>query len=291
MSSHALGRAARQLRELLEMIKFSHSLFAMPFALTSMLVAAQGLPSARVLWLILACMVTARTAAMTWNRIVDRRFDAANPRTASRALPAGRVSLAAAWALLLLSAAAFLVSAAAINRGTAILGPIALVIVLSYSLAKRFTFLTHFLLGLSLAIAPIGAWIAVRGRVEGPVLALGAGVLAWTAGFDLLYACQDVDFDRSAGLSSLPARLGVARTLVAARLCHAAALGALVVFGVATLRGPAYFAALVVAAVLLAWSHAIVRPDDLSRVGVAFFQANVGVAGVILAGTAIDVFA
>lgn len=285
-----LERAARQFTELLEMIKFSHSLFALPFALTAMLVAAEGLPSARVITLILVCMVTARTAAMTWNRIVDRRLDAANPRTAMRALPAGRVSVIAAWILLVLSAAAFIVAASFINRATMMLAPIALVVVLSYSLAKRVTSLTHFLLGLSLSIAPIGAWIAVRGRIDAPVLALAFGVLAWTAGFDLLYACQDADFDRSAGLASIPARRGIPAALALARGCHAAALGALVVFGIATQRGPAFFVALAIAAALLAWSHAIVRPNDFSRVGLAFFQANVGVAAVILLGTAVDVF-
>jgi 4-hydroxybenzoate polyprenyltransferase len=272
------------------MIKFSHSLFALPFALTAMLVAAEGLPELRVMLLIALCMVTARTAAMTFNRIADRHLDAVNPRTAARALPAGRVSLAAAWTLLLISSAGFLVAAALINRATALLGPVALGIVLSYSLAKRVTRMTHFLLGLSLAIAPAGAWLAVRGRLDAPVLALSFAVLAWTAGFDLLYACQDADFDRDAGLESLPARLGVGRSLMIARGCHAAALGGLVVFGMAAARGPAYFLALVVAASLLAWSHAIVREDDLTRVGLAFFQANVGVAAIVLAGTAVDVF-
>lgn len=280
----------RQLRELLEMIKFHHSLFALPFALTSMLVAAGGLPAARVVLLIVACMVFARTAAMTWNRIVDRRYDAGNPRTADRALAAGRVRPAAAWILLASSIAGFLVAAGAINRLTAILAPVALAVILAYSLAKRFTASTHFLLGLSLAIAPIGAWIAVRGSLDPPALPLGLAVLLWTAGFDLLYSCQDVGFDREAGLQSIPARFGVRAALIAARACHVLAMGALVAFGLATGLGPAYFAALAVAAGLLAWSHAIVGPDDLSRVGIAFFQANVGVAGVVLAGTAVDVF-
>ena len=285
-----LIRAFRQLRELLEMIKFQHSLFALPFAVTAMLVAAGGLPSARVVGLILACMICARTAAMTWNRIVDLRFDAANPRTAARALPAGRVPAWAAWLLLLASIAGFLVSAVAINALTAILAPVALAVILSYSLAKRFTAATHFLLGLSLAIAPIGAWIAVRGTLDPPVLLLGLVVLLWTAGFDLLYSCQDVEFDRNADLHSIPARFGVRAALVVARACHVLALVALVGFGLAAERGPAYFAAIVVSATLLAWSHSIVTPRDLSRVGIAFFQANVGVAGVVMAGTLIDVF-
>ena len=282
-------RALHQAGELLEMIKFQHSLFAMPFALTSMLVAANGLPSLRVVLLIVACMVCARTAAMTWNRIVDRRFDAANPRTAMRAIPAGRVSIGSAWVLFALSVVGFVVAAAFLNRLTLILAPVALVVVLGYSLAKRWTSLTHYLLGLALAIAPVGAWIAVRGTLDPPVLLLALAVLAWTAGFDLLYSCQDADFDRASGLLSVPARLGVSGALIVARVSHVVALASLVAFGLATDRGVAYFVAVGVAACLLAWSHVMVRADDLSRVQLAFVQVNVGVAAVVLAGTAVDV--
>ena len=277
------------LSELREMIKFQHSLFALPFAFTSVLVAADGLPPWRVLLLVVACMVAARTAAMTFNRIVDRRFDAANPRTAQRALPAGRVSLAGAWTLFAVATAAFLVAAACINRVTAWLAPAALVVILGYSLAKRVTPATHALLGLALSIAPLGAWLAVRGRFDPEVLLLCLGVLSWTAGFDMLYACQDVDFDRKAGLHSLPARIGVRRSLHVSTALHAFSVAALAGFGYATHLGWPYFAALAGATALLAWSHGLVRPDDLSRVGVAFFEVNVGVSMLVLAGTAVDV--
>lgn len=279
-------RLVKDLRELLEMIKFSHSLFALPFALTGMLVAAGGLPPLRIILLIVACMVTARTAAMTWNRIIDSRFDGMNPRTRERALPAGRVSSRAAWMLLLVSAALFVLAASAINRLTFLLAPVALSIVLGYSLAKRVTPATHWLLGLSLAVAPIGAWIAVRGRLDPEVLLLGLAVLLWTSGFDLLYACQDADFDRAAGLHSIPARFGVPATFAIARACHVAALIALVAFGFAVVLAWPWFAGIAVAAMLLLWSHLIVNPGDLSRMQAAFFHANVGVGAVVLAGAA-----
>jgi len=282
-------QALATLRELLEMIKFQHSLFALPFALTAMLVAASGMPSARVVVLIIICAVAARTAAMTWNRIADVRIDALNPRTRDRALPAGRISPRAAWTLLVASAVAFLAAAAAINRLTLLLAPVALLVVLSYSLGKRLTPLTHFHLGLALAIAPIGAWIAVTGRLDPVVLLLGLAVMSWVAGFDLLYACQDVDFDRSEGLHSLPARIGVPHALVVARGCHFMALVALLAFGVSCALGVAYFLALGVAALLLTAAHASVSARDLSRVGFAFFQVNVGVSAVMLAGTAVSV--
>jgi 4-hydroxybenzoate polyprenyltransferase len=283
-------RTLATLRELLEMIKFQHSLFALPFALSAMLVAAGGLPSARVVALIVLCALAARTAAMTWNRIVDARIDALNPRTADRALPAGRLRPGLAWGLLVVSAIAFVIAAAAINRATLLLAPIALVVLLSYSLGKRFTALTHFHLGLALALAPIGAWVAVTGRLDPVVLLLGLAVMAWVAGFDLLYSCQDADFDRRAGLHSLPARFGVARALLVARISHGVALIALLAFGVASQLGVAYFVALCIAAGLLVAAHAAVSARDLSRVGFAFFQVNVGVSMVMLFGTALAVF-
>jgi 4-hydroxybenzoate polyprenyltransferase len=282
-------RPLHHLRELLEMIKFQHALFALPFALTGMVAAAGGWPEARVVALSVACVVAARTAAMTWNRIADRGFDARNPRTADRALPAGRVSLRAAWTLLVASVAAFLAAAAAINRLTLLLAPVALLVVLGYSLTKRFTWGTHFVLGLALALAPVGAWVAVRGRLEWEALLLGAAVTAWTAGFDLLHACQDQEFDRAAGLHSIPARFGVPAALWTARGLHVLTVVLLAGFGVALGWGLAYFAALAAAAGILGWSHSLVSPGDLRRVGLAFFQANATVSLVVLAGTAIEV--
>ena len=279
-----------QLRDLLEMIKFQHALFALPFAFTGMLRAAGGLPTLRTFLLITACMVTARTAAMTWNRIADRRFDALNPRTTERALAAGRVSLPGAWALLVVSAALFVLAAAALNRTTLALAPVALFVTLGYSWTKRFTWATHFVLGLALAIAPIGAWLAVRGSFSAEVLILGLAVLLWTSGFDLLYSCQDAGFDREQGLHSLPARFGIPAALGTARLLHAGAFLALVAFAWVGGLGPAVFACVAAAGLVMAWSHSLVRADDLSRVGLAFFQANVTVSVLVLLGTALDLF-
>lgn len=281
-------RGLAQLRELLEMIKFQHALFALPFAFTGMLVAAQGWPTPRCFFLITACMVTARTAAMTWNRIADRRFDGLNPRTAERALATGRVGLTGAWALLVVSALLFVAAAAALNRATLILAPIALFVTLAYSLTKRFTWGTHFVLGLSLAIAPIGAWVAVRGSLAPEILVLGLAVLLWTSGFDLLYSCQDAEFDRNQGLQSLPARFGVAAALLVARILHAGAFLALLGFAWAAGLGPAYPVSVLAAGAVMAWSHSVVRAGDLSRVGLAFFQANVAISILVLGGTALD---
>ena len=287
----SLAAGWRALRELLEMIQFQHSLFALPFAFTGMLAAAGGLPSPRTVLLIVACMVAARTAAMTWNRVVDLRFDADNPRTKDRALPAGRVSRTAALALVAASALAFVGAAAARNPVTLALAPVALAIVLGYSLTKRFTWTTHFALGLSLALAPIGSWVAVRGGLDARPLVLGVAVLAWTAGFDLLYACQDAEFDRAHGLHSVPARFGVPAALMTARACHLVAAGALLGFGLARSASVWYHGAVAAAAAVMVWSHSLVRADDLSRVGVAFFQANVTVALLVLAGTVADLLA
>lgn len=284
-----LPAAVTQARELLEMVKFQHSLFALPFALTGLIAAAQGVPDLRTLGLVVACMVTARTAAMTWNRIADRELDAENPRTRLRALPAGRVTLAGAWLLLLVSVALFVAGAAALNALTLALSPVALAVILGYSWTKRFTWATHFVLGLALGIAPMGAWIAVRGRFDAEPLALVLAVVAWVAGFDLLYACQDADHDRHSGLFSIPARFGIPTALTVARACHVIAAVGLFGFGLFGGHGLAYFVGAGLATAVMAWSHGLVSPDDLTRVGLAFFQANVAVSLLVLAGTLVDV--
>src|SRR5262245_6251966 len=197
----------RTLKRLLDMIKFEHTLFALPFALLSLFLASEGMPEPRVLLWVLVAMVGARSTAMAMNRIADRRFDAENPRTRDRHLPAGTVRLLTAWVFALGSAALFVVAAWRLNALTLALAPVALAVVWSYSWTKRFTWASHLWLGLALALAPLGAWIAVRGRLDPLPLVIGAGVLFWVAGFDTIYACQDVEFDRRAGLFSLPARL------------------------------------------------------------------------------------
>ena len=279
-----MAAAAGQLRTTLEMIKIEHTLFALPFALLGAVLAAGGLPSFRqALWITLA-MVGARSCAMAFNRIADRELDAANPRTRSRAIPAGHLSLRFAWGFTVLSAALFLLAAAMLNRLTLLLAPVALLSVCLYSYTKRFTSLSHVVLGWCLSIAPTGAWVAVRGRVDSPVpLLLSLVVLLWTAGFDVLYACQDYDFDRRAGLHSIPARLGVARALRVSRLLHAGAFAALVGLYLQVQLGWAALAGVALTGLLLVYQHTLVRADDLSRLNAAFFTTNAFVSVILLA--------
>lgn len=275
---------ARQVAELLDMIKFEHTVFALPFAFLGALGAAQGWPGwEKVLW-ILAAMVAARTAAMTFNRLVDADIDALNPRTATRALPAGRVGRAGAWALLGASVVLFGFAAGRLGPLPWKLAPLALAVILGYSLCKRFTAWSHLVLGLSLAGAPLGAWIAVAGRFELPALLLGLGVLAWTAGFDIIYALQDADFDRRSGLHSIPARLGTAGALWLSRLFHFGALAAWAAYNLG--QGSLLFPWLGWTAVagILVREQWIVRGGDLSRVDVAFFTLNSQVGLIFFAG-------
>lgn len=266
------------------MIKIEHTLFALPFAFLGAVLAARGLPSPwQIFWIVVA-MVGARSAAMAFNRIADRSFDARNPRTASRALPAGLLSVGFVWAFTIAAAALFVVAAAMLNRLTLILAPVALACVLLYSFTKRWTQFSHLVLGACLSIAPTGAWIAVRGEIGSPVpLLLSLVVLLWTAGFDVLYACQDYDFDRSEGLRSIPARVGIARALWIARALHAAAFLALVWLFLITGLGPVALIGVVATAALLVYQHRLVRTDDLSRLNAAFFTTNAFVSVILLA--------
>ena len=253
------------------MIRFSHSVFALPFALASAALAAAGggLTASRLAWIVVA-MVSARSAAMGFNRLVDHAIDARNPRTAGRELPRGVLSPRQVAAFVALSTAVFVASAARLNPLCLALSPVALAIVLGYSYTKRFTAASHLVLGLSLALAPVGAWLAIRGRFDPAPIALGLAVLRWVAGFDAIYACQDVEFDRSEGLHSLPARVGVRRTLALARSAHALAVPLLAsLFWLAPLHG-LYLVGVAAVAALLAWEHTLVSAEDLSRVMQAF---------------------
>jgi 4-hydroxybenzoate polyprenyltransferase len=265
------------------MIKIEHTLFALPFALLGALLAANGLPSAwQILWIIVA-MVGARSAAMAFNRIADRGFDAKNPRTAGRAIPAGLLSVGFVWAFTLAAAALFLLAAAMLNRLTLWLAPVALGCVLLYSFTKRWTQFSHLVLGACLSIAPTGAWIAVRGEIGSAVpLLLSLVVLLWTAGFDVLYACQDYDFDRREGLESIPARLGIGRALWIARGLHAGAFLALVWLFAVTSLGPIAFVGVIATGALLVYQHRLVRADDLGRLNAAFFTTNAFVSVILL---------
>ena len=281
--------AASNIRTTLEMIKIEHTLFALPFAFLGALLAARGftatgLPTLwQALWITLA-MVGARSAAMAFNRIADRHLDAANPRTAARAIPAGQLSVSFAWAFTIAAAALFFLASLMLNRLTLLLSPIALGSVLLYSYTKRFTSLSHVVLGWCLCIAPTGAWVAVRGAIDSPVpLLLSLVVLLWTAGFDVLYACQDYDFDRQAGLRSVPARLGVARSLWVSRGLHAGAFAALVGLYFLTGLGAAALVGVAATGALLVYQHSLVRADDLSRLNAAFFTTNAFVSVILLA--------
>jgi 4-hydroxybenzoate polyprenyltransferase len=282
MTSELSNTTGRSIRTTLEMIKIEHTLFALPFALLGAVLAARGLPGAWQLLWITAAMVGARSSAMAFNRIADHRYDAANPRTSGRAIPAGQLSLKFAWAFTIVAAALFFVAAAMLNRLTLVLAPVALASVLFYSYTKRFTSLSHLVLGWCLCIAPTGAWIAVRGAIDSPVpLLLSLVVLLWTAGFDVLYACQDYDFDRRAGLRSIPARVGIPAALWISRLLHAGAFAALVALYVAAVPGAFALFGVVATGVLLVYQHSLVRADDLSRLNAAFFTTNAFVSVIL----------
>jgi 4-hydroxybenzoate polyprenyltransferase len=276
-------------RATLEMIRFSHSVFALPFALLSLVVASGGLPALRVLGWVLLAMVAARSAAMAFNRLADRRLDAENPRTASRHLVTGAISVRFAAAFTVVACAAFVLAAAMINRTALLLCAPVLAVVLGYSYLKRVTPLAHLGVGLALGLSPLGAWVAGAGGLAGDLrvpIVLGLAVVFWVAGFDVVYACQDVEADRRLGLRSIPARLGVARALGVAAAFHAVAVVGFVATGLLAGFGPWWFVAVAVAAALLAYEHRIVRPGDLGRVNVAFFNVN-GVVALVLGAVGI----
>lgn len=281
----------RNLKITLEMIKIEHTLFALPFAFLGAVLAAKGLPTGKQIFWIVVAMVGARSAAMAFNRLVDRRFDAANPRTATRAIPAGLLSAQFVAIFTVISAAVFFLAAAMLNRLTLLLSPVALFSVLIYSYTKRFTSLSHLALGWALSIAPTGAWIAVRGAIDSPVpLLLSLAVMLWTAGFDIIYACQDRDFDAETGLNSIPARFGIARALWISRGLHAAMFAALVwVFFLTGLHWIG-LVGIIATAGLLIHQHRLVRADDLSRLNMAFFNTNAYVSVILFVTIAADVF-
>ncbi|PYJ37861.1 MAG: 4-hydroxybenzoate octaprenyltransferase [Verrucomicrobia bacterium] len=274
----------RPLARFFHLIRFSHTVFALPFALGALVVAANGRPSLRTLLLVVICMVFARTAAMLFNRLIDWSLDQRNPRTASRHL---LIPKSAALFSLMLSSVGFILAAGAINRLTFMLAPIALALIFFYSLTKRFTSATHFFLGLALAIAPVGAWIAQTGRIDLPPLVLGAGVICWVAGFDLIYATQDYDFDRREGIRSLVVKLGIARSLRLAQLLHLAMLAALIGFGVTAQLGRIYYGGMPLVAAALFYEHKTEKLD-LAGINRAFFQSNAFVSAVFLVAVCVD---
>src|SRR5438132_8949888 len=277
-----MATIARNVRTTLEMIKIEHTLFALPFAFLGALLAARGLPSVRqIVWITLA-MVGARSTAMAFNRIADKDYDARNPRTKMRAIPAGILSVGFVMAFTMISAGLFLFAATMLNRLTLILSPIALASVVLYSYTKRWTMLSHLVLGWCLAIAPTGAWIAVRGAIDSPVpLLLSLVVMLWTTGFDVLYACQDYEFDRREGLYSIPARFGIGRSLWIARALHAGAWSSLVALYWTTQLASLALVGVFVTGALLVYQHTLVRADELCRLNAAFFTTNAFVSVIL----------
>ncbi len=270
----------RNLRVTLEMIKWEHSIFALPFALCGAMLAASGLPSAhQLLWIVIA-MLSARSAAMAFNRLADAVIDAANPRTRMRALPAGHLSHAFVATFVIVTCAIFILAASQLNRLTLWLSPVALAVLLLYSYTKRFTRWSHLVLGFALGIAPAAAWIAVRGALDPRILLLTAAVTFWVAGFDILYACQDFDFDRDAGLHSIPRHAGIRRALWIARSFHLIMLLLLLALVPAFGLGKLAWVGVAAVTLLLLYEHSLVRADDLSRLNAAFFTMN-GVISVV----------
>lgn len=268
------GQAWRKLRITLEMIKVEHSVFALPFALTGAMLAVSGWPSWRQVFWIVVAMVGARSAAMTFNRIADRKYDARNPRTEKRALPAGHLTLRFAVAFTAVSAALLVLAAWELNPLAFKLSPVALALLLLYSYTKRFTLLSHIVLGMSLGLSPVAAWIALRGDVSWAVVILGVAVMLWVAGFDIIYACQDIAFDRTVDLHSIPKKFGVTAALYASAALHVLMLGLLVIVAEMSGLGWIALAGLAAVAALLAYEHLLVKPTDLSRVNAAFFTIN-----------------
>lgn len=263
-----------KIRILLEMIKFKHTVFALPFALMGAFLAERGVPGFRVFFWVIVAMAGARTCAMGFNRIADRKFDAANPRTRNRALPAGEVSLAESWAMVILSGAVFFLACYMLNLLAFIIAPFALALTLIYSLTKRFTWLCHVVLGVALAFSPLGGWVAVGGTLQGFPWVLSLGVLFWVSGFDTIYACLDADYDREAGLFSMPAQFGRKKAFRLAVFFHVLAFVFFTLTGFMVDLNLFYYGGIVLTGAALFYQHIVVNPGDLSRIQVSFFSMN-----------------
>lgn len=275
----------KKVQILLEMIKFKHTVFAMPFALIGAFLAGGGVPSFRVFFFVVLAMVGARTCAMGFNRIADRHFDAANPRTAKRAIPAGEVNLAESWGMVILSGLLFFFACFMLNPLALTIAPFALGLTLFYSLTKRFTWLCHVVLGVALAFSPLGGWVAVAGTLSGYPWVLSLGVLFWVAGFDCIYACLDAEFDRKAGLYSMPATLGRKRAFQLAVFFHVLAFIFFTLTGYLSGLNIVYYVGIVLTGAALFYQHLVVNPKDLSRIQLSFFSMNGFIALTLFAAT------
>lgn len=282
------GNIIRKSLLYLRMIKFSHSVFALPFALTSAFIAAKGMPQVRVLFWIIVAMISARTAAMGLNRLIDREIDRANPRTANREIPSGAIGTRGAYLFVSASSAAFIISAYMLNPLCFRLSWVALAFIIIYSYTKRFTWLSHFVLGVTISAAPAGAWIAVTGGFDTGMLLLCFSVVFWLAGFDILYALQDLEFDRSYGLYSIPRRFGIRMSLRISRICHFLTWLLLLLTGVYFSLPAPFYLGVAITAALFIYEHRLVRPDDLSRLDRAFFDMNGYISITVFIFTAIS---
>lgn len=258
----------------LRMIKFSHSIFALPFALTSAVIASEGIPPGKTLFWIIVAMVSARTAAMGLNRVIDREIDRANPRTARREIPSGKVRPVETIIFVVISISLLVLSAYMLNPLCLKLSPLAIVFIILYSYTKRFTWLSHFILGITISAAPIGAWIAVTGSLDLRIIPMGIAVVFWLAGFDILYALQDIDFDRSYGLFSIPSRFGIKKSITLSRLCHLIAYLLLMYSGPVLHLSYPYYIGMMITAGLFIYEHSLVKSNDLSKIDMAFFNMN-----------------
>ncbi len=279
----------KKLRIILEMIKFEHTVFALPFAIMSAFIASGDIPEYSKLGWILVAMVGARSCAMAFNRLADAEIDSENPRTATRAIPAGLITKAAVWIFTLISAGLLVVAAWRLNPLAFALSPVALAVIMGYSYTKRFTSLSHFWLGLALSISPVGAWIAIKGQFDFTPIVLCCVVLLWTAGFDIIYACQDVNFDKKHGLHSIPARIGIRWALWLSSALHIIAVGLLFCIPLLTELGLFYYIGVGIVVCIFVYEHAIVKPNDLSRVNLAFFTLNGMISLVLMALSIADI--
>ena len=277
-----------RLRLTFELVKFSHTVFALPFAFLSAFIAARGVPSLRTTLLILVALVAARTGAMAMNRLADRRFDALNPRTRNRPLVTGALGTGYVTALCAASFAVLVAAAWALNPLALALSPLAIAILAGYSFTKRFTWASHLVLGVALAGAPLGAWVAVAGKLDWAPVLLGTAVVLWVAGFDILYACQDIEFDRRSGLHSIPARFGIERALAVSTALHAVMAALLLLLPLLAPLGPFYIAGTLIVSFLLLYEHRLVNPKSLARLDQAFFTVNGAVSIVLFVFGALD---
>jgi 4-hydroxybenzoate polyprenyltransferase len=273
----------------LKMIKFSHSVFALPFAFTSAVIAADGLPSLHKVFWIAVAMVSARSGAMGLNRVIDRKMDALNPRTRVREIPSGKIRAGEALAFSVISLCLMVFSAYMLNPLCLKLSPVAIAVLVLYSFTKRVTWAAHMVLGLALSLAPLGAWVAVRGALDAEAIPLTLAVLFWLPGFDIIYALLDLEFDRSHGIFSIPARFGVGKALVVSRVFHALSWGCLVLTGVIFDLGVLYWLGIIIVAGLFVYEHSLVKPDDLSRLDMAFFNMNGYISVTIFLFTSLDI--